>query len=278
MIIGIAGLGLIGGSLAKAYKEQPGHTIYGYDIDASVQSFAQLSGVIDGVLDCESASRCDCLFIAVYPEDAMLYLQEMAPHFNRRGLVIDCCGTKRHICELGFDLARQYGFTFAGGHPMAGSHHAGFRNSRANLFKNACMVIVPPVFDDMALLQHIRCILEPLQLTKITVSNAEKHDQMIAYTSQMAHLVSNAYVKSPASYEHRGYSAGSYLDLTRVAWLNPQMWAELFLENADYLLPELDIFIAALSHYRDALTRGDREKLEILLEEGRQIKQEVDGR
>jgi prephenate dehydrogenase len=278
MIIGVAGLGLIGGSLAKAYKEQPGNTVYGYDIDPSIAAFARLSGAIDGVLDQESARNCDCVFIAIFPEDARNYLREMAPYFNPQGLVIDCCGTKRLICEEGFSLARQYGFTFAGGHPMAGSHHAGFRNSRANLFKGACMVIVPPVFDDMALLERIRIILEPLNLAKITVSQAEKHDQLIAYTSQLAHLASNAFVKSPASREHRGYSAGSYLDLTRVAWLDPQMWAELFLENEDFLLSELDIYIAALCHYRDALSRGDREMLIALLEAGRQIKQEVDGR
>ena len=161
---------------------------------------------------------------------------------------------------------------------MAGSHKGSFANSRANLFSGAPMVIVPPAFNDIVLLDHIKQLLLPLGFTKISVTTAERHDSMIAFTSQLAHLVSNAYIKSPTALEHKGFSAGSYKDLTRVAWLNPAMWTQLFLENSDFLLRELDQLIGSLQEYKQALAQGDGETLERLLAEGRDRKQEVDGR
>lgn len=277
MKIGIAGLGLIGGSLAKAYKEHAGISVYGYDIDASITSFAQIYGAIDGTLDENTIGECECIFIALYPKDAIAYLKEIASKVKTNALVIDCCGTKRKICAEGFRLARKYGFIFAGGHPMAGTHHAGFASSRASLFKGECMVIVPPVFDDMALFNRIKCIIELAGFKKISITTAQMHDQIIAYTSQMAHVVSNVYIKSPTARNHKGFSAGSYKDLTRVAWLSPRMWAELFIENNDNLVAELDIFLNELRQYRDAIAAKDYGTLCRLLEDGKKCKEEVDG-
>jgi prephenate dehydrogenase len=277
MIIGIAGIGLIGGSLAKAYKEHAGIRVYGYDIDNSTTAFAQIYGAIDGALDENTIEECDCIFIALYPKDAIAYLKEIAPKIKPDALVIDCCGIKREICEVGFTLAQKYGFIFAGGHPMAGIHQVGFASSRASLFKGECMVIVPPVFDDMALFNRIKCVIELAGFKKISITSAEAHDKIIAYTSQMAHVVSNAYIKSPTALEHKGFSAGSYKDLTRVAWLNPNMWAELFIENNDNLVCELDLFINEIKAYRDAIADKDYETLRRLLEAGKKCKEEVDG-
>ena len=100
---------------------------------------------------------------------------------------------------------------------------------------------------------------------------------MIAFTSQMPHILSNAFIKSPTALKHKGFSAGSYKDLTRVAWLNAGMWAELFMENKDFALSELDIYIESLRAYRDALEKDDLETLIALLEEGKRRKEEVDG-
>ena len=158
---------------------------------------------------------------------------------------------------------------------MAGTHFSGFKYSRANLFKGAPMVLVPPKFDDMALLEEICQLLAPLQFGRFSVTTAENHDKMIAFTSQLAHVVSNAYVKSPAATEQRGFSAGSYKDLTRVAWLNAPMWTELFLDNRDYLMDEIDHLIRSLSEYRAALSENDAETLCRLLEEGKRRKEEV---
>lgn len=278
MIVGIVGLGLIGGSFAKAFQESGHVEVLGFDRDQSVLSFAEISGAIDGVLDKDALSRCDLILIAIRPQAAIAYLTEMAPFIGKKPVVIDCCGTKRVVCNACFPLAEAHGFTYVGGHPMAGTHNSGFKYARANLFHNAPMVIVPPTFDDIDLLARVKLLLKPAGFGKFSITTAEKHDEMIAFTSQMAHLVSNAYIKSPTAGTHKGFSAGSYKDMTRVAWLDPQMWAELFLENKDYLLQELDGFLQNLQAYRVALVHDDQDTLVQLLDEGRLRKKEVDGR
>ena len=276
MNIGIVGLGLIGGSLAKAYRDS-GHTVYGFDIDTAMLGFARLSGAVNGTLNENSAGLCDILFLAVLPGDAVTYLEKAAPLIGKKTIVFDCCGIKRFVCEKCFPLAKQHGFTFVGGHPMAGSHKAGFKNSRANLFHGASMILVPPVFDDPVLFGRIEELLKPAGFGHLTVTTAEKHDEMIAYSSQMAHVVSNAFIKSPSARGHRGFSAGSYKDLTRVARLDANMWSQLFMENSDYLIHELDIFIEEISRYRRALNTRDINALKELLEEGSRLKAEVDN-
>jgi len=275
MTIGIVGTGLIGGSLAKAYKAN-GHKVYGFDTDKSILSFAQLSGAIDGVLDENFIGQCDAIFIAINPGDAIAYMEKNAPVIAENTLVIDCCGVKRSVCSRCFELAEQYGFIFVGGHPMAGSHKAGFKNSRADLFHGAYMILVPPVYDDPVLFGRMEEILKPAGFGHLTVTTAGKHDEMIAFSSQMAHVVSNAYIKSPAAKGHKGFSAGSYRDLTRVARLNADMWAELCMDNNDFLIQELDGFIKSVTLYRDALAARDREELVKLLEEGIRLKGELD--
>ena len=276
MNIGVAGLGLIGGSLAKAYKAEE-HCVYGYDTDESVMGFAKLSGAIDGVLNEQSMGRQDALFIAVNPDDTAAYLKNAAAHIAKNTLVIDCCGVKRKICEQCFPIAREYGFIFVGGHPMAGSHNAGFKNSRPDLFRGASMILVPPVYDNPGLFGRIEDLLKPVGFGRLTITTAEKHDESIAFSSQMAHVVSNAYIKSPAAGNHKGFSAGSYKDLTRVARLNAEMWTQLCISNNDNLVKELDGFIAEVTKYRNALAANDGKELKSLLEEGSRIKKELDN-
>ncbi len=277
MTVGIVGLGLIGGSFAKAYREA-GETVLACNRTEDTLKFAMLSGAVDGELTEENIGSCDLVIIAVFPEAAEAFLKRMAPHIGKKPVVIDACGTKRKICSMCFPIAEEYGFTYIGGHPMAGTHKSGFKYARANLFHNAPMVIVPPSFDDIELLDRVKTLLAPVGFGSISVTTAEKHDELIAFTSQMPHIISNAYIKSPTAAAHKGFSAGSYKDLTRVAWLNPKLWAELFLENRDCILNELDWFIAALEQYRDAVKNDDFETLEKLLDDGRRRKEEVDGR
>jgi len=275
MIIGIVGVGLIGGSLARAYKAG-GHYVYGYDADEAILGFAQLSGAVDGTLDERSIGKCDAVFIAINPGDAISYMENNARFFAKSAIVIDCCGVKRSVCSRCFPLAEQYGFTFIGGHPMAGSHKAGFKNSRADLFNGAYMILVPPVYDDPALFSKAEEILKPAGFGRLTITTAEKHDEMIAFSSQMAHVVSNAYIKSPSANGHKGFSAGSYRDLTRVARLDAAMWAELCMDNSDCLIRELDVFIGAVARYRDALAERDADGLVRLFAEGSRLKEELD--
>ena len=277
MTSGIVGLGLIGGSFAKAYHEA-GETVLACNRTEDTLRFAMLSGAVDGELTEENIGSCDLVIIAVFPEAAEAFLRRMAPHIGKKPVVIDACGTKRKICSMCFPIAEEYGFTYLGGHPMAGTHKSGFKYARANLFHNAPMVIVPPSFDDIELLDRVKTLLAPVGFGCISVTTAEKHDELIAFTSQMPHIISNAYIKSPTAAAHKGFSAGSYKDLTRVAWLNPKLWAELFLENRDCIFNELVWFIAALEQYRDAVKNDDFETLEKLLDDGRRRKEEVDGR
>lgn len=274
MTVGIVGLGLIGGSLAKAYHEA-GHRVLACDLDSSVTAFSQMAGVTDAPLNNENISQCDLLLLAVYPQAAIDYLEAHAALLPKTAVVVDCCGTKREICAAGFRIAEKYGFLFVGGHPMAGTHFSGYKYSRATLFKGAPMVLVPPVLDDMQLIERVCKLLEAPGFGQFSVTTAEKHDEMIAFTSQLAHVVSNAYIKSPTAGSHKGFSAGSYKDLTRVAWLNPQMWTELFLDNRDNLIAELDGICNELKKYRDALSEGDGDTLCRLLEEGKKRKEEV---
>ena len=277
MTVGIVGLGLIGGSFAKAYHEA-GHRVLAFDTDQSVFDFAVLSGAVDGPLSEDTLSSCDLILIAVYPSAAVDYLRQHGAHIGPKPVVIDCCGTKRVVCAAAFPLAKEYGFTYLGGHPMAGTQYSGFGHARANLYHNAPMVVVPPDFDNIELLSRVKELLSPAGFGSFSVTTADSHDEMIAFTSQMAHLVSNAYIKSPTAKAHKGFSAGSYKDMTRVAWLNAPMWSELFLENRDYMLRELDGLMDCLMQYRAAIAENDGEALTQLLEEGKKRKEEVDGR
>lgn len=276
MIVGIVGIGLIGGSMAKAYKED-GHTVYVYDIDKSIVEFAKLSGVIDDSLTKDNISACDIVILALTPKNTINYLKENSIYFKKEQLVIDCCGTKKEVCREGFRLSQKYGYTFVGGHPMAGRQFSGFKNSRADLFKDATMAIVPPKYDDIELFDKIKTALLPAKFGRYTIWTSENHDEIIAFTSQLAHIVSNAYMKSPTARQHKGLSAGSYKDLTRVAYLNAPMWTELFMENKENVLRELDTIISSMTQYKNALENDDAKALCSLLEEGSKIKEEVDN-
>lgn len=275
MKVGVMGLGLIGGSVAKAYKAA-GHTVFGVDIDLKILGFAKLAGVIDDQLNPQNLSACDVTFLTAYPGAVIDYVSENRDNFNKDGLVIDCCGVKAAVCEACFLIAAESGFTFIGGHPMAGTERSGLKVSRADLFQGASMIVVPPVFDDIRLLARVKETLRPLGFARFKITRADHHDQMIAYTSQLSHIASNAFVKSPSAIEEEGYSGGSFRDLTRVAYLNEKMWTELFLYNEEPLLTELDILIESLSEYRRAIADGDRETLERLLRDGRERKEELE--
>ena len=276
MRVGILGLGLIGGSLVRAYAKA-GHTVYVCDLDKDMLAFAQLAGAVHDELTDANIGSCDLILLAIYPDASADWLEKHGCQISAHALVIDCCGTKVQVCSRCFPIAEAYGFTYVGGHPMAGSHFSGFKYSRSNLFQGAPMVLVPPRFDDMDLLDRVKEALEPCKFGSFSVTTAAEHDRMIAFTSQMPHIVSNAYIKSPTALNHKGFSAGSYKDLTRVAWLNPQMWAELFLDNKENILSELEFYISSLTAYKNAVEAGDLDTLIALLDEGKKRKEQVDG-
>lgn len=275
MKVGVVGTGLIGGSVAKAYKAA-GHEVLIFDKDNIVMEYAMLSGVADNILTKENLKECDVVIIALTPQNTINYLKENCKNFGKGQMVIDCAGTKREVCREGFALAEKHGFTFLGGHPMAGKQFSGFKYSSETLFKGSTMALVPPRYDDIELFGKAKEVLSPLLFGKYTIWKESEHDKIIAFTSQLAHIVSNAYMKSPTAKAHKGLSAGSYKDLTRVAYLNAPMWTELFMENRENVLFELDTIINSLTEYKTAIENDDSETLLALLQKGSDLKQEVD--
>ena len=273
--IGVIGLGLMGASLCKALGAG-GHRILGRDTDEHVQKYALLTGTIREDLTEEKIPECDFLFLAVYPGAAVEALRALAPRIRQETIVCDLCGVKRAVCTPCFAVAEEYGFTFVGGHPMAGRQFSGIKYADEHLYENATMILVPRRQEDLFLVSRLSDLLREAGFGSVTITTLEKHDRMIAFTSQLAHVVSNAFIKSPTAEEHLSFSAGSYRDLTRVAKLNEEMWTELFLDNAENLGFELDCLIGALQAYRDAIAAGDAETLRRLLREGRERKEAID--
>ena len=266
--VGIVGLGLIGGSLAKTIKLHTPYTVYGTDKNADTMRRAFLMEAIDGELTAETLPQCDVVLICLYPQGIIDYVTTHAADFKPDSLVIDCGGVKQVICDALFPVSQRYAWHFIGGHPMAGVERWGFDSSFGMLFNNASMILTPDGGTDIALLHEIKNMFLSIGFGSITVVSPEQHDRIIAYTSQLAHVVASAYIKSPTALEHTGMSAGSYKDMTRVASLNSKMWSELFLENSDNLLNEIDNIINNLKEYRDAIAANDRAELENLLEDG----------
>lgn len=283
--VGIVGLGLIGGSFARAYKAA-GVEVLAYDCDPDTMEASRIETVA-GILDERSLATCDLIVLASYPDACLAWLEEHAPALGAASdidrsagpLVIDTAGVKEVVCARAFELARVHGFAFVGTHPMAGTQFSGFAHARADLFHGAPMVLVPPACDDirrLTLLDRVHAMLEPVGFTTFSVTTAAEHDRVIAFTSQLAHVVSNAYVKSPTAQAHHGFSAGSYRDLTRVAHLNPVMWSELMIDDAEHLSAEIGHLMGALAAYQQALDARDRERLRMLLAEGDRIKRALD--
>lgn len=285
MTVGILGLGLIGGSFARAFRAA-GAEVLAYDTDPDVLAAAMVETVA-GELDDASVGRCDLIVLAAYPAACVSWLRDHAELLGSCSdvaagtgpVVIDTAGVKGPVCGEAFALAAEHGFAFVGAHPMAGAENSGFAFARPDLFRGAPMVLTPPPSDDIArllLLDRVNTLLGPAGFGSMSVTDPAEHDRVIAFTSQLAHVVSNAYVKSPTARSHHGFSAGSYRDLTRVAHLNAPMWAELMMDDAENLSREIGWLVDALRAYRDALDAGDRDRLRMLLAEGDRIKRSLD--
>lgn len=276
--VGILGLGLIGGSFARAYA-RAGWRVLASDASDDVMDVARVE-TVSGVLEAETAATCDLIVLAAYPGACRDWLVARADDLGPHPVVIDTAGVKQRVCDAAFPLARDHGFSFCGAHPMAGTQFSGFAHARADLFRGAPMVLVPPEdltdSERLDLLDRVHGLLAPCGFGSFSVTTPAEHDRVIAFTSQLCHVVSNAYVKSPTAQVHAGFSAGSYKDLTRVAHLNPGMWAELMMDDAGPLGYELDQIIGALTAYRAALAAGDRDRLRELLAEGDRIKRALD--
>ncbi len=275
MKIGVVGLGLIGGSLARALTESGKHEVFGLDRNRSSLLAAKMVEAIKDELTDENIGRCDMIFIALYPQATVDFVKANADKIKTGAIVADCGGVKRPICAPCEKLAEENGFIFIGAHPMAGTQFSGFNASRGNLFKNATMIVTPKENTDIRILEKLRNVLNDAGFGAINFTTPEEHDKVIAFTSQLPHIISNAYVKSHTAVKQKGFSAGSYRDLTRVSKLNEKMWTELFFENKDNLINEIDFLVERLSEYSAALKNDDREGLVELLKEGTDSKRQA---
>lgn len=277
--VGIVGLGLIGGSFAKALHEAEVE-VYAANRTRSTLEFA-LVETIDGELTEAVVPTCELIILCSYPASCVEWLRSHASLISEGAIVIDACGIKSQVCADCFAIAEGCPWNFCGCHPMAGSQYSGFGYARADLFEGAPLVFCPPTsMDDLAradMLGRIKQILAPCNFGIFTSCSPQEHDAMIAYTSQLPHVIANGYVKSPTNRRQYGFTGGSYRDLTRVAHLNPEMWSELFCENAQSLSFEIGVLIERLQEYKDAIDAGDRGRLEELLAAGDRIKREQEG-
>ena len=275
MTVGIYGLGLIGGSMAKSIKLHTGHTVLGVDINESEQLKAELVGAIDGRLTDENLGDCDLVIVALYPAAILDCIKQRADQFKWGALVVDCGGVKGAFCDELYEVAERHGFRFIGGHPMAGREYSGFQYAQDDLFERASMILCAAPNESIDVIAQAKAFFLDMGFLRVVFCTPCQHDEMIAYTSQMAHIISSAYVKSELAQKHKGFSAGSFADMTRVARLNERMWSELFLANREPLVHELDGMIARLCDYRDAIARADEALLIPLLRQGREIKESL---
>ncbi|MBQ1536716.1 MAG: prephenate dehydrogenase [Ruminococcus sp.] len=277
MKIGIAGLGLIGGSMAKAIKKNTDELVYGYDISRGTSAAAIAEEAVDGLIEPEQFCTCDLVIVALHPQQTIDFILENKDNFKKGSIVIDCCGVKKKIVEAVEKPLDEAGIRFLGCHPMAGREFSGFAYSLDNLFEKASFIMTPTDDTKMSAVKEISAFAYRMGFARCVVSSPEEHDEIIAFTSQLAHIVSSAYIKSPSLEKQAGFSAGSFKDLTRVAKLNADMWTVLFDMNKTALTKELDHIIAALTDYRDCIANGDNERLHKLLEEGSALKEKANS-
>lgn len=277
MNVGIVGLGLIGGSMAKSTKARTGHTVWGTDLDKETMTMARMCGAIDAPLTEENLPQCDLILVAIRPGAAVEWVRTHAHLIAPSAILVDLCGVKRTVVSAITPIARERGFAYIGGHPMAGRERGGFTASSEDLYVGASMILTPDQRTDMQLLETLKAFFLDLGFAGLTFSVPEEHDRIIAFTSQLAHIVSSAYIKSPEAQRRRGFSAGSFQDMTRVARLDEDMWTELFLDDADYLTTELDELIVHLREYADAIRARDAQALRALLRDGREKKASAGG-
>ena len=266
--IGVIGLGLIGGSLARTIVNRTNHVVYAYDRNESALKLGSLLRAYHHVLTDDDFASLDMLIVALYPSATIDVIKRYLPLLKDGCIVIDVCGNKRKIVSEFNKFSVSFPkLVFISTHPMAGREFSGIKHSSINLFDRASMIIIP-VNTDLKAIKFFKDFVLSLGFGSTVITTASEHDKIIAYTSQLAHVVSSAYVKSPTAENYLGFSAGSFRDMTRVARLSPEMWSELFLDNSDFLVPELQTLIDNLTEYLNVLKGKDKSKLYDMLQDG----------
>lgn len=264
----VIGLGIIGGSIAAKLSKE-GYVVAGKDLNENNIAYALDKGYIQ-----ERATNLDIydvVFIAVPPKATIRLLQ--SERFKDGAFVADICGVKSCIQEAVYQSPRNY--RYVGLHPMAGKETSGIQSATLTLFDNANVILCKTDTLSKTDIDEAKIWLNILGFGKIVICSAEEHDKKIALTSQLAHIVSNAYVKSPQVQDYEGFTGGSFQDMTRIAGVDEEIWTSLYFLNRAYVLEELSCLIAHLEEYKVALEQADSENFKALLKEGRIIREQI---
>lgn len=258
------GLGVIGGSIAKALKRSTDHKIYAIDVSEDTLLDACSLEAIDAKATVYQIGEMDLIYLCLYPQDCISFMKANAKRIRAGTIVTDACGIKQALCDILPKLADIYGFHYVAGHPMAGKEKSGFSQSDPSLFVNASYIIVDSGAPKEAV-NAVAGLAESMGFGRIVYTTAREHDEIIAFTSQVPHVLACAYVLSPRCKRHQGFSAGSYRDVSRVADINGTLWTRLFLDNRESLTAELDTLIDNITKLKEAINTEDEATLEALL-------------
>ena len=266
MNIGIVGIGLIGGSYAKSLKKY-GYKIYGIDIDQNSLDYALKHNIIDyGETNPKNIlSELDVVFICLYPEDTIQFIHKNINNFKRGAIISDVVGIKRKIIDA-MDIYKNDEVEFVFTHPIAGKETSGVKNSDEAIFQGANFVITPTKWNTEEALNVITILAKQMGFSSVTQISDVSHDDIIAFTSQLTHAIALSLVNSDdEKYDTSLFIGDSYKDLTRIAQINDDLWAELFIKNKDFLLKHINKFEKELDILKDTIKLKDKEALKELM-------------
>lgn len=272
MNIAVVGLGIIGGSFCKAIKKYTNHYVIGINRTEATLQKALSVGAIDEIGTVQSLEKADLIILCMYPQADIDFVEKNGSHIKKGAILTDASGIKSAICPKLCELSQKFDFVFVGSHPMAGKEKNGFDVSDADLYQNASYIITP-CGAEQKYVDILSDFAKSIGFSIIKISTPEEHDRMIAFTSQLPHVLACSYVLSPSCPNHKGFSAGSYRDVSRVANINSKLWSELFLENKEPLVKELDILIDNITEIIKAIKAEDKQALTDLLEKGHKVKE-----
>ncbi len=266
--IAVVGLGIIGGSICGALTRE-GYSVDGFGRSASSIQYALEKGYIQKAGT--NLAEYDVVFIAVPPYATIDYLDNAT--FKEGALVMDICGVKEIMEKTVYKQPRTY--RYVGIHPMAGKETSGIASATPDLFQNANLIITLAAQTAKSDVDEVKEYAKAMGFGRIVECTAEEHDKKIALTSQLAHIVSNAYVKSPQVKGYEGFTGGSFQDMTRIAGVDERVWTPLYACNRENIIEELSGLIENLSVYLDALKKQDDTMLSDTLKEGRLIRETI---
>lgn len=266
--VAVIGLGIIGGSICAALTKA-GYAIDGTDLDKNAVETALEKGYIWA--EATRLHTYDVVFIAVPPRATISILR--TARFKDGAIVADICGVKSDIEKAVYETPGNY--RYVGLHPMAGKETSGIASASSELFYMANLILTRAKETDESAVEELKEMAKAMRFGKIIECTAEEHDRKIALTSQLAHIVSNAYVKSPQVENYEGFTGGSFQDMTRIAGVDERIWTQLYMCNREYILEELDGLIESLNEYRKAIKNEDEEALSEALKEGRLIREQI---